>query len=79
MVTGMHKMALLGFRAVKWSKLDQKLNSIQFSSGHSKTVAKNGLILGWQIPAEIDHLKTRLVCFSDVYCIFKFTQDFLGT
>jgi hypothetical protein len=31
--------------------------------------AKNGPLLGWLIAAEIDHFKTGLVKFSDVYCI----------
>jgi hypothetical protein len=34
-------------------------------------VAENALVLGWSVPAEIDHSKTRLVRFSDVYCSNK--------
>jgi hypothetical protein len=31
--------------------------------------AEKGPVLGWLVPAEIDHLKTRLVQFSDVTVI----------
>jgi hypothetical protein len=27
-----------------------------------------GRSLGWPVPAEIGHLKTRIVRYSDVYC-----------
>jgi hypothetical protein len=32
--------------------------------------SQNGAVLGWPVPAEIDHLKTRLVLLSDVCCNF---------
>jgi hypothetical protein len=35
--------------------------------------AKNCPVLGELVPAENDHLKTRLVRFSDVYCMSKCT------
>jgi hypothetical protein len=38
-----------------------------FSNGYNKMAAQNGPLLGYLVPAEIDHLKTRLVCFLDVY------------
>jgi hypothetical protein len=55
---------------------------VWFSNGHSNTglfcpvfkwlkqdCGQNGLVLGWPVPAEFDHLKTRLLRFPDVYCI----------
>jgi hypothetical protein len=36
-------------------------------------VAEIGWVLGWPVPAEIDHSKTRLVQFSDVLTKCQFT------
>jgi hypothetical protein len=41
-------------------------NFIRFSNGNNKMAAENGPVLGWLVPAEIGHSKTRLVKISDV-------------
>jgi hypothetical protein len=45
-------------------------NFVQFSSGYNKRLVKIGPVLGWLVPAEIDHSKTILLWFSDVYSMF---------
>jgi hypothetical protein len=42
---------------------------VGFSNGYNKIAAKNGPVLEWLVLAEIKYSKTRLVWFSDVYCI----------
>jgi hypothetical protein len=42
--------------------------SVQFSNGYNKMADKNGPVLEWPVKAEINHSKTKLVWFSDVYC-----------
>jgi hypothetical protein len=36
--------------------------------------AKIGLALGWQVSAENNHFKCKLVWFSDVYCILHLSK-----
>jgi hypothetical protein len=68
---------IVSFIATKWSKHDLKLNGhlsigpfCLVFYGDNKIVAKNGPVLGWLVTVAINHLKTRLVWFSDVYCSF---------
>jgi hypothetical protein len=44
---------------------------VQFSDGYKKMAAKNGLVLRWLVPAEIDPSIIRFVWFSDVYCTYS--------
>jgi hypothetical protein len=48
---------------------ERKWRFNQFSNGNNKMAAKNGLVLGWPVPDETDHSKTRLVRFSNAYYI----------
>jgi hypothetical protein len=43
---------------------------IRFSNGYNMMATKNGLVLGWQVPAKIEHLKTTLVRLSDYVVAF---------
>jgi hypothetical protein len=65
---------MVGFKGSKPDKM------VRFLNGHSMTQlfysdfkwlkqlgSQNSLVLVWSVSAEINHLKTRLVRFSDVY------------
>jgi hypothetical protein len=40
---------------------------VMISNGLNKMATENSPVLGWSVPAEIDHWKIRLVRFSNVY------------
>ncbi len=72
---------MVGFMAIKWFKPEQ--NGLVFERlfenwtilsrcqlAKTKWWPKNGPVLRWWVPSDIDYSKTRLVQFSDGYCTF---------